>query len=625
MRLRRTLTRAVPLLALVGLGAAAAPASRRPPVDRSAISEALSAAAHDDGIASSASYAHYLRAKLLSLQGNHREAADALRLALATDDNDPHLLTQLGEEYARLGDLTRAERELRRVVDRHPRYYAGRLMLGRVLMEAGKPARARVHLRQAIQLKPREPEAYLVLAQLHLDGRANEQAVKVVEELAVALPGEASGYRRLGLALAERGDAARAAQMLARAVERDPGDAESLTALAQLHEKAGRLAEAEDCLARALERDPDNQAVLLSAGRIALRLDSSTRARAYFDRLLSLSGDPELAVRVAMAFLSARDTSSAVEVLDAARKGKGASPRTSFYAGVVHERLHHYEAAAAAYAEVPASSDEFFSDARTRRAVCLSLAGQHAAALELLRDALAEHPDDAELQVQQARTLERSGAAERAVASLREALERKPGPELYEALASTLRRLGRSAEAVTLLRDAVAREPRETSLRYLLATVLLEQGDEDGAITSMRGVLEVDPNHAAAMNFIGYLLAQRGRDYAEAERLVRRALELRPDTGSFLDSLGWIHYQRGDYPRAVEALERAAELEPEEPVILEHLGDAYHRVSRSGDAAGAWRRALEVLALNPEAADPPDQRALIERKLKFLSTGASGR
>ncbi|WNG42074.1 tetratricopeptide repeat protein [Archangium violaceum] len=586
--------------------------------------EAISAAASDQGIASSASYAHYLRAKLLGFQGRHREAADELRLALATDDNNPHLLTQLGEEYARLGDLTRAERELRRVVERHPRYYAGRLMLGRVLMEIGKPARARVHLRRAIQLKPREPEAYLVLAQLHLEGRANEQAVKVVESLAAALPGEASGFRRLGQALAERGDASRAGQMLARAVERDPGDVESLTTLAQLHEKAGRLAEAEDALARALERDPDNQTVLMSAGRLALRLGSPVRARAYFDRLLSITGDPELTVRVALSFLAARDTAAAVEVLDSARKGRGASPRTSFYAGLVHERLRHFDEASAAYAEVPDSS-EFFPEARTRHAICLSQAGRHEMALALLRDALAERPDDTELRVQYARALERSGEAERAVASLKEGLERKPGPELHEALAFTLQRQRRATEAMGLLRAAIDREPREPSLRYVLASVLLGQGDEDGAMTWMRSVLEVDPNHAAAMNFIGYLLAQRGRDYAEAERLVRRALELRPDTGSFLDSLGWIHYQRGDYPRAVEALERAAELEPEEPVILEHLGDAYQRLSRPGDAAGAWRRALELLALNPEAADPADQRALIERKLKLLSTGASGR
>jgi Flp pilus assembly protein TadD len=138
-------------------------------------------------------------------------------------------------------------------------------------------------------------------------------------------------------------------------------------------------------------------------------------------------------------------------------------------------------------------------------------------------------------------------------------------------------------------------------------------------------VLERDPDHAAAMNFIGYLLAERGKDLDEAERLVRRALELRPDTGSFLDSLGWILFQRGDYPRAVEVLEKAVALEPEEPVILEHLGDAYHRLSRPEEAVRAWRGALEVLAHSPEAADPPDQRALIERKLKKLSTGAADR
>ncbi len=76
---------------------------------------------------------------------------------------------------------------------------------------------------------------------------------------------------------------------------------------------------------------------------------------------------------------------------------------------------------------------------------------------------------------------------------------------------------------------------------------------------------------------MGYLLAQRRKDLAEAERLVLRALELRPDTGAFLDSLGWVYFQRGEYQRAVEALERASLLEPDEPVILEHLGDAYQR------------------------------------------------
>ncbi|MFP2961921.1 tetratricopeptide repeat protein [Myxococcus sp. 1LA] len=135
----------------------------------------------------------------------------------------------------------------------------------------------------------------------------------------------------------------------------------------------------------------------------------------------------------------------------------------------------------------------------------------------------------------------------------------------------------------------------------------------------------MSPDHAAALNFLGYLLAQAGQNLDEAERRVRRALELRPDTGAYLDSLGWVYFRRGDYARAVDALERASMLSPDEPVILEHLGDAYQRVARMDEAAAAWRRALEVLALDPESAEPPGQRAALERKLKALPTGSPDR
>jgi tetratricopeptide (TPR) repeat protein len=124
---------------------------------------------------------------------------------------------------------------------------------------------------------------------------------------------------------------------------------------------------------------------------------------------------------------------------------------------------------------------------------------------------------------------------------------------------------------------------------------------------------------------VGFLLAELGSLVDVAVRRGLGALELHPDTGALLDSLGWVYFRRGEYQRAVEALERASLLSPDEPVILEHLGDAYQRASRSEEAAGAWRRALEVLALDPESAEPPGQPALLERKLKALPTRSSGR
>jgi tetratricopeptide (TPR) repeat protein len=615
--------RAAPLLLLVSLAAAAAP-PKRPKVDREAMREAIRAGGEREDFSSPASYAHFLLSRRLHHAGDHRAAVDELRLALATDEGNLYLLTQLGEQYASLGELAKAESELRRAVELSPQYYPAHVLLGRVLLEAAKYPRAKVHLRRAMMLRPREPEAYLILAQLHLEQRQPDEAVKVVEELAAALPGAASGYRRLGLALAERSDKPRAQKLLERAIERDPGDMEVAGALARLYEGAGRSAEAEELLARALEHDPDNREVLLSAGRIALKLGSATRARAYFDRLLSLTDDPELTVRVAFAFLASRETAAAAEVLDMARKGRPAEPRISYYAGLVHERRRHYAAAEAAYAEVPESS-ELFDEVRSRRAGCLSRAGQHAQAIALYEAAVAGSGEDVSLRVQYARALERSSAPDRALAVLREALARNPSAELYEALAATLHRQGRGAEGLAQLREALSRRPRDEALLYVLGATYELQGETDKALAQMRGLLALNADNASAMNFTGYLLAQKRRELAEAERLVLRALELRPDTGAFLDSLGWVYFQRGEYQRAVEALERASQLEPDEPVILEHLGDAYREASRSVDAASAWRRALEVLTLDPEAADPPQQRLQLERKLKKLSTEAGGR
>ena len=108
----------------------------------------------------------------------------------------------------------------------------------------------------------------------------------------------------------------------------------------------------------------------------------------------------------------------------------------------------------------------------------------------------------------------------------------------------------------------------------------------------MRKAIELNPRNAAALNYLGYTLADMGVQLDEAERLIRRALELQPNDGIYIDSLGWVYYQRGEYKRAVEQLERAVELAGEDPTIVEHLGDAYQRLGQSASAIRVYRDAL---------------------------------
>src|SRR5512140_391812 len=140
--------RAVPVLLLAGLSAAAAP-PKRVKVDREAMREAIDAGQEPEEFASPASYSHFLQAQLLEISGSHRAAVDELRMALAAAEGNPYLLTQLAQEYARLGDLSKAEAELRKAVELSPQYYPAHVLIGRVQMEEGHYPKAKLQLRRA--------------------------------------------------------------------------------------------------------------------------------------------------------------------------------------------------------------------------------------------------------------------------------------------------------------------------------------------------------------------------------------------------------------------------------------------------------------------------------------------
>jgi Tfp pilus assembly protein PilF len=120
-------------------------------------------------------------------------------------------------------------------------------------------------------------------------------------------------------------------------------------------------------------------------------------------------------------------------------------------------------------------------------------------------------------------------------------------------------------------------------------------------------------------------MANNGGDLEEAERLVRRALEIKPDTAAFLDSLGWVLFKRGKLEEGADALERAVDSGPDDPTLLEHLGEVSLKLGRKPRAQECFSRSLELLQTNPDDAERPSQRADLERKLKLLSPEQKGR
>ena len=125
-----------------------------------------------------------------------------------------------------------------------------------------------------------------------------------------------------------------------------------------------------------------------------------------------------------------------------------------------------------------------------------------------------------------------------------------------------------------------------------------------------------DPKNAMALNYLGYMLADRGTRLDEALGYIRRAVALDPQNGAYLDSLGWAYYKMGNYDLAEENLRRASERIGNDPTVHDHLGELYQKTGRLKLAATHWERALEEWNKTIPAEVDSDDVAKVQKELE---------
>jgi tetratricopeptide (TPR) repeat protein len=164
-------------------------------------------------------------------------------------------------------------------------------------------------------------------------------------------------------------------------------------------------------------------------------------------------------------------------------------------------------------------------------------------------------------------------------------------PSFPRLQASALLKSGNAPRAIELL-EAAAAKFHDDQTQLMLADVYNDAGRSTDAERTLRQMLATNPTNAPVLNYLGYLLANNGKDLDEAIQLVNRALQGDPGRAEYLDSLGWAYYKRGDLGEAEKYLSQAAQKRPDHPEILDHLGDLYARRGKWQDAITVWTRAL---------------------------------
>jgi tetratricopeptide (TPR) repeat protein len=214
--------------------------------------------------------------------------------------------------------------------------------------------------------------------------------------------------------------------------------------------------------------------------------------------------------------------------------------------------------------------------------------------------------------------LEMLDRTEEAIAQLKRMSAESPtraGAEMQ--LGDLLRGKKRFSEAVEAYDEAIKRlsaagMPERWSLYYSRGIALERSGQWKPSEADLLHALELKPEQPLVLNYLGYSWIDRGENLQRGLKMIEKAVELRPEDGYIVDSLGWAHYRLGDYSSAVEYLEKAIELVPEDPTINDHLGDAYWQSGRPSEARFQWRRALQF---GPEADEVKPIEAKLDRGL----------
>ncbi len=351
--------------------------------------------------------------------------------------------------------------------------------------------------------------------------------------------------------------------------------------LASWHARSGQLAEAEGILGRMANSVPEASIALpgmiasLNQRPVANPLDGMAEAYATFAAALRTEQTGEFAMIMSRLALDVRPDSATARLL----------------AADIQANAKHYDIALGLLDKAAQINDPIAPIIRLRRAGVLQEMGQTDEAIRTVERIGRDYPDSS-----------------------------LPDEELGD----LLRQKQSFSQAIDAYDRVIVRirqpAPNDWVIYYSRGIAYERTGQWIRAEADFNRALELSPDQPSVLNYLGYALADMGRNLDQAREMIQKAAARRPNDGAITDSLGWVLFRQGNVVEATKMLERAVGLEPEDPTITEHLGDAYWASGRKIEAQYQWRRAL---TLNPS----PEVAAKLEAKIKAhpYGTVASGK
>ncbi|HWG19762.1 MAG TPA: tetratricopeptide repeat protein [Terracidiphilus sp.] len=561
------------------------------------------------------------------------------------DDVDGHkllgriYLRQLGEQQNSVSSsspsgntLDQAIGEFEKIVSLQPRSVEDHMILGQLYTVKHQGAKAEEQFKIAQDIEPESEEVVLNLARVYGENGNVEEAAKIIEAVpendrtarmeftlgatyeqlkrpkdAIAAykraadlqPGDVPTMNALGQALLsdEQFDAAlKTYQDLAQA---DTEDAGPLVKIAEIQRREGKYDDALTTIRKARKKDPENLEAGYNEGLLLDVLGRYDEAASTYNAMVD-------------------QTSHANGAYTAEEKNNRAIFLERL--GSVYHEQNKVDQAVATYQKMIDMGGEQASRGYQLQVDTYNDAKLFDKAVEVSKLAVAASPKDRDPKLMLAGELVDQGKIDEGLNMARALLDNTGNDRsVYFALGNIYTRLRRWKDAEDALAKATPMAAKKEDKLYLLflkGALADRQKHLEQAEGFFRQALDIDPNNAMTLNYMGYMFADKGVRLPEALKLVRKAVDQEPMNGAYLDSLGWVYFKMGEFELAEENLRQAVDRDQTDPTVHDHLGDLYDKTGRIRLAAAQWEMSLTQYQKTPATDQDPGDVAKVQHKLE---------
>ena len=544
-------------------------------------------------------------------------------------------------------------------------------MLARVYMQSISNGRngvnedalkkAQEQYQKIVAQDPKDAESWVMLGRLSGYLHNTPEAEKSFNNALQADPASEDALLGLAELYGQMGDSKRAAEKLKIAVDKNPNP-RTLFGLARAYEDLEDYKDAADAFKRALELGADEEQVAPELAKALMYSGQYDEALKLYQELAAANPrNPEYQLHLAEIYLSQGDTAKARSAINRAKVAAGNDPRVRYAEVSVLEAEDKSDQAIAAVKSIldDTAKKTYSDDEVKNREIFLNRLGrlyiktnQIAQAVDTLRQigaidptagptvegaiieayrgakdltkaraeadsALNKFPKDIGVIAEHATVLADQGKVDDAVKELRGA-SKTPDVKLELQIAQVYEKAKRYSDMAKALDAAekLAKTDEEKVDIYFLRGAMYEHEKKFAeSEAAFREVLSINSDNASALNYLGYMLADRNIKLDEAYTLVKKALDLDPGNPAYMDSLAWVYYRQGKLGEAEGLLTRALE-KMKDPTVHDHLGDVYFKEGKTSEAVAQWQASVKEYKDGDQADTDASEMAKVTQKLQ---------